>query len=116
MWDYFNTGVPSTGYAALFEFTEAFLEAPEGKKSKYFSTEQFILGGLQSLAKEIAIEFSFKTKMDDFQIASVSFAGSLGYEIPSQDMTQENKKSMAQHLAEFRQKMVESNGPNKGTP
>ncbi len=42
-----------------------------------FSTEELILGSLQSMAKGMAIEFNFKTKMDSFKMDSVSFSGNI---------------------------------------
>lgn len=41
------------------------------------SFEDMLLGGLQSIAQGISIDFSFKTKMDRFKIDSFSFSGSI---------------------------------------
>ncbi len=47
------------------------------RESRTFSAEDFILGSLQSLAKEIALDFQFKTKMDHFKLESISFSGNV---------------------------------------
>ena len=38
----------------------------------------FVLGALSSFGVEIGAEFSFETKMDDFQVSNISFSGSVG--------------------------------------
>ncbi len=49
----------------------------KGGDEKNQSLESMLLEGLQSLAKEVQIEFQFKTKMDDFKVESVSFTGNI---------------------------------------
>lgn len=49
------------------------------------SLEGFVLGALQSTGLEMSMDFSFKTKMDDFHIASLSVRGDVGYEGMKQD-------------------------------
>lgn|GEM_PF-2487515 len=65
------------------------LNAQKDKELSSFSVENLILGGLQSAAKEIVIDFKFKTKMDDFKIESISFSGNVFNQAP----TNENKDS-----------------------
>ncbi len=44
------------------------------------SLNDFISGALRSSGIQIAADFNFDTKMDDFQIGSVSFSGNVGFQ------------------------------------
>ena len=43
------------------------------------SIEDFIFGALDASGLELDMDFSFKTKMDDFQLGAVSIAGNVGF-------------------------------------
>ena len=62
---------------------ELAFKAAKEKDSGSFSVEDLILGGLQSLAKEITINYHFKTKMDDFKLESLSFSGNIFSPMPN---------------------------------
>lgn len=49
----------------------------DSKQKDSHSLEDIILGGLQSMAKGLTLEFSFKTKMDNFKMESISFSGNI---------------------------------------
>ena len=59
------------------EVKDMAFEAKTGEDAKSASIESLIFQGLQSVAKEIAIEFHFKTKMDSFKLESISFSGNI---------------------------------------
>ncbi len=46
--------------------------------SKAAGVNDIVLGALSSFGVEIGAKFSFETKMDDFQVSNISFAGSVG--------------------------------------
>lgn len=49
----------------------------ESADADSFSVEDLLLSGLQAVGKEFSVDFNFKTKMDDFKVASIPFAGSI---------------------------------------
>lgn len=61
------------------------LNAQKDNEFASFSVESLILGGLQSAAKEIVVDFRFKTKMDDFKIESISFSGNVLSQVPANE-------------------------------
>ncbi len=55
-----------------------FSSKKEGGEDKGdISVEDLIMSGLKSIAKEISIDFGFKTKMDRFKVESISFSGNI---------------------------------------
>ena len=59
------------------EIKDLSFQSKTGEEKKSASIESLIFQGLQSVAKQIAVEFRFKTKMDTFKMESISFSGNI---------------------------------------
>ena len=56
------------------------------------SVKDFLFSALRSSEVEIAADFDFRTRMDNFQIDSIAFSGNLGYQPPVSSSAQEAKE------------------------
>lgn len=57
-------------------------QEPEDKDKNAINFEGMLYDSLQSSGVEINADFYFKTKMDKFELGSVSFSGNVGYNVP----------------------------------
>ncbi len=55
---------------------------PEDPQTTSFSLKDMIFAALPTSGIEVTVDFHFKTKMDDFKVDAISFAGNISYERP----------------------------------
>ncbi|MDP2653229.1 MAG: hypothetical protein Q8Q08_04275 [Candidatus Omnitrophota bacterium] len=74
------------------------------------SIQDFVIGALQSSGLKVGLNFSFKTKMDDFHIEPVSLTGKIEYEekpgIPRGEELKEIGKSVEEFGKQFYQERM----------
>ncbi len=63
------------------------------------SIADLLVSSLRATGFEMAANFHFKTKMDDFQVDAVSFSGNLGYQGTKE--RGDDKKTIGEHLEEL---------------
>ena len=69
------------------------------------SVENFFMDALQSSGIKLNAEFRINTKLDDFEVSSISFNGNVGG--GSQGSLRENLKNIGQKFEEFGKQLLE---------
>ena len=80
-------------------------KSKKGEKEKPFSIEDLIVEALKTSNLEINADFAVKTKLDNFELSSISFTGSVGS--PDSGALQGNLKNIGQKFEEFGKKLIE---------
>ena len=109
-----NNDVTVKGRLQLANLAAGF-KVEENERSSAF--QDILLSGIQSSGLDIAANFDFKAKMDDFEIDKIFFSGNLGYQAPEEQGNplkegQEEKKTFGEHLADFGKKIKERSKEN----
>ncbi len=78
---------------------------PARKEGDSHSTENFFLDVLQSSGIKLDAAFSIKTKLDDFEVSSISFSGNFGGGQPGS--LRENLKNIGQKFEDFGKQLIE---------
>lgn len=78
------------------------------------SFENLVFSALKSTGVAISANFKFQTKMDDFQLGAVSFAGNVGYKAPGETSQGANPqeldiKSIGKQFEDFGKKFMKEN-------
>lgn len=81
-------------------------QAPSGEE-KSTSLEDVVMGALQSSGLELAINFSFRTKMDDFQLGPVALNGNMGYSDEGSQGQPGDLKAISEQVEAFGKKYYE---------
>ena len=84
-------------------------KANNADKQDSFSVEDFIVKALKESSLEINANFAVRTQLDNFELSSISFSGSIGS--PENGALKENLKSIGQKFEEFGKKLIEKESP-----
>lgn len=78
---------------------------PAKKEGDSYTMESFFLDALQGSGIKLEAAFSIKTKLDDFEVSSISFSGNVGGSQPGS--LRENLKNIGQKFEDLGKQLVE---------